>query len=120
MLVQSHRHRYLPLIAATFLALVAAFRLLIARRDRAIYRLVGVRRSELWIMALMEYALLLSVPWLSAFATIVVWHRGPGVETAYLAGTDLLIASLASTCVAIGFAFAAASGRNTHQFAPGV
>lgn len=116
---QSHRDRHLPVIVAAFLFVAALLRWMTARRDRAIYRLLGFGRIDLWTMGLMEYALLLGVPWASAFATVLAWSQLRGIPTQAIGALDLALAMGGSAVVAVIFATLCAAGRNTHQFAPG-
>lgn len=118
-LLQSHRDMHLPIAVAAFLFVMAVLRWTTTRRDRAIYRLLGFGRVDLWTMGIMDYALLLGVPWTSAFATVVAWSHLQGTSTHTVAALDFAIAMGASALVAVIFASLCAAGRNTHQFAPG-
>ncbi len=118
-LAQSHRESHLPIIVAAFLVVIAVLRWMMARRDRAIYRLLGFGRIDLWTMGLMEYALLLGVPWASAFATVLAWSQVHGTATQPIGALDFALALGASALVAVSFASLCAAGRNTHRFTPG-
>ncbi len=118
-MVEDHQSRYTPLLGAAFLGVIGALRLLRSRRDRAVYRLLSFGRADLWLMGLLDYAICLATPSLSAFAAAVLWAEGRGVSTAALGVGDLQLLASAGFIVAIGQACLWAAGRNRHQFAPG-
>lgn len=116
-MVESHRHQGTPLIAGTLLAALGALRVLLSKRDRAIYRLLGFARLDLWLMGLIDYLILIAAPWLSAYSAVILVAHARGVPTGTLGSWDLLLGLGASGFVALLVAFASASGKNRHQFA---
>ncbi|HEY0188888.1 MAG TPA: hypothetical protein VGC67_15455 [Cellulomonas sp.] len=118
-LVRQHRARAWPLVAAIVLALVGAMRLVRSRRDRAVHRLLGLGRADLWLMGLVDAVVLLLVPATSAFAVVLLLAESRGVPTSGLGLLDLGLLLASSTAVVLGHATVCATGRNRHQFAPG-
>ncbi len=118
-LVQAHQDRAIPLVAAAFLAVIAALRVLRSARDRAIYRLLGFGRSDLFVMGLIEYLVSIAVPASSAFVTVLMLGGSEGAATSELGAGDVTQFVWASSIVGLGFATSACAGRNRHQFAPG-
>jgi hypothetical protein len=118
-LVRDYRARGYPVMAAAFLTVVGALRLLRSRRDRAVYRLLDVTRGDLVVMGLVDFAVVLAAPMLSSFATVLLVAEHRGTPTGRLGPLDLGLLLAATVVVGLGYAFVHASGRNRHQFAPG-
>jgi hypothetical protein len=118
-LTAQHQALRLPLVAAAFLAVLAAIRLLLSRRDRAVYRLIGFGRGDLALMGLFDYAICIAAASVSAFATTIIWAEGQGTPTQTLGQFDFGWLSILSAVVGLGYSLLWALGRNRHQFAPG-
>ncbi len=118
-LVHEHRSRGYPLLVGSFLAVLGAMRLLRARRDRAVYRLLDLGRGDLWLMGLVDHLICLAIPATSTFAVVLLDAERRGVPTAVLGRLDLALVLAATAVVGLGCATLCATGRNRHQFAPG-
>jgi hypothetical protein len=118
-LARDHKERLWPIVAAAFLAIAAAVRLLLSRRDRAVYRLYGLGRWDLALMGTLDYLVCLAAPCASTVATVVLLGEASGVSTPELGLLDLGLLTAASAGLCVLCAALWAVGRNRHQFAAG-
>lgn len=118
-LIDDHRQRWVPVMASSAILILGGLRLILVRRDRAIYRLLGFGRADLLLMGLVEFLVLLAVPTLATYATVVGLGQSRGVSTAILGWYDFAQLSTMITLFAVVYAAMWATGRNSHQFAPG-
>lgn len=119
-LIRDHRSRYGSLLAGASLGVLGALRIARFRRDRAIYRLLGFGRADLWVMGLTDYVICIATPVSSTFASALLWGVARGVPTETIGAEDMALLAWASTVIGLVYASAWAAGRNRHQFAPGV
>ena len=118
-IIASHRARHVPLLAAMIASLASFARLLLLRRDRSVYRLLGVGRSDLWLWGLVDTLILYVVPVLSAFATLVLWGEASGISSESVGVYDYALVVALCVLLTVVAATGRAMGRNRHQFAPG-
>ena len=118
-LLENYRSRQQPVLVPIALLLTAGLYQLLTRRDRAVYRLVGIRRPELWLMGLLQFTLLSLLPCLAGVSVLLAF-RYPGLAIASeVILVDISTLLLANVLAGLLYATANASGRNTHQFAAG-